>query len=165
METWVKIAWCTRYEVSDLGKVRSVGVRGGGRILRQELTDRYPRVCLFTPDGKKITRRVHVLVLEAFKGVRPAGMVGRHLDDDPLNCKASNLEWGTHKQNKEDMKVNGNYKSGGAHPLAKLTNAQVLEIRADPRYRYKPEEYAERFGVSRAAVIDARTGKTFKHLT
>ena len=98
METWVKIHWCDRYEVSDLGRVRSVDVRLGGRVLKQELTDRYPRVCLMTPEGKKITRRVHVLVLEAFKGPRPVGQVGRHLDDNPLNCALSNLEWGTHKQ-------------------------------------------------------------------
>ena len=164
METWVKIHWCDRYEVSDLGRVRSVDVRLGGRVLKQELTDRYPRVCLMTPEGKKITRRVHVLVLEAFKGPRPVGQVGRHLDDNPLNCALSNLEWGTHKQNAEDRKTNGSYQCGGSHPLAKLTDAQVLEIRADTRYRYKPEEYAQKFGVSKGAVVDARNRVTFKHL-
>lgn len=164
METWVKIHWCDRYEVSDLGRVRSVDVRLGGRVLKQELTDRYPRVCLMTPEGKKITRRVHVLVLEAFKGPRPVGQVGRHLDDNPLNCVLSNLEWGTHKQNAEDRKATGSYKCGGAHPLAKLTDSQVLEIRSDPRYRYKPAEYAEKFGVSKGAVIDARNRVTFRHL-
>src|SRR5689334_1205968 len=44
-------------------------------------------------DGIKTARHVHHLVLEAFSGSRPPGLVCRHLDGDPTNNRCDNLEW------------------------------------------------------------------------
>lgn len=164
METFKAVPNVPRYEVSDRGTVRST-TRLGVRVAKWTTGDRYPSVCVMFPDGTKKTVRVHTLVLEAFHGPRPLGAVARHKNDDPRDCCADNLEWGTQKQNIEDKKSNGGYRCGEANHRAKLTDAQVLELRSDSRYRWKPAEYAERFGVSKAAVIDARIGRTSKHLT
>lgn len=51
-------------------------------------------------------RLLHHLVLEAFVGPRPEGMIALHKDDDPTNNKLSNLRWGTRKENAKDSKVN-----------------------------------------------------------
>lgn len=164
MEVFKPIPSVPRYEVSNLGTVRS-NTRLGRRTVKWNTKgNRYPQVCVMYPDGTKKTFRVHLLVLEAFHGPRPVGNVARHKNDDPMDCRAANLEWGTQKQNIDDKKRNGGYSCGEANHSSKLTDAQVLEIRADPRFRWKPEEYAGRFGVSKGAVVDARVGRTFKHL-
>lgn len=164
METWKRIPSFPRYEVSSLGSVRSTAeVRGGPKLLALNATEYYLRACLFK-DGNKYTKRVHLLVCEAFHGTRPEGKVCRHKDGNRCNNRPENLEWATQKDNIEDKKKHGTYTQGAANHRAKLTDAQVAEIRADPRYRYKPEEYAAKFGVSKGCVVDARVGRTFTHL-
>lgn len=53
---------------------------------------------------------VHRLVLEAFDGPRP-GMVCMHLNNDRRDNRIDNLQWGTPKQNSEQM-VRENRKRG-----------------------------------------------------
>jgi len=163
MDTFKPIPCAPRYEISEDGAIRG-NTRNGLTYRKWDTSERYPRVSLCLPNGTVIYRRVHILVLEAFVGPRPKGMVARHIDDDPLNCRRSNLRWGTRAENTEDRHKNKGWGGGEANHCSKLTNAQVLEIRADPRYRWKPKEYAEKFGVSKACVVEARIGRTFKNL-
>lgn len=53
------------------------------------------------------TRYLHTLVLEAFIGPRPDGMIGLHADDRPWNNHVSNLRWGTSADNAQDCIRNG----------------------------------------------------------
>jgi len=53
-------------------------------------------------NGKRYEKMLHHLMLEAFVGPRPDGMVGCHRDDDIENNKISNLYWGTPEQNAAD---------------------------------------------------------------
>jgi NUMOD4 motif/HNH endonuclease len=121
------------YEVSDLGRVRSldrlVGNQWGtqtpkaGRVLKPGL--RGPRGYLSVTlcvDHKVKHRLVHQLVLEAFTGPRPGPSTGlnriegRHLDDDPSNNTPANLAWGTRQENWEDRRRNGgDYQSAKTH--------------------------------------------------
>lgn len=59
---------------------------------------------------------VHQLILEAFVGQRPDGRECRHLDGNPLNNCASNLCWGTHKENQQDRAVHGTGNQGKRNP-------------------------------------------------
>lgn len=45
------------------------------------------------------TYKIASLVCEAFHGARPAKMVCMHLDENSRNNAASNLSWGTQKEN------------------------------------------------------------------
>lgn len=47
-------------------------------------------------------RFVHRLVLEAFIGPRPEGMICCHYDGNPQNNKPENLRWDTHYGNAQD---------------------------------------------------------------
>lgn len=100
------------YEVSDLGRVRSLDrVRLGknklgypqayklkGRILRLNRVARgYPACALA---GKTIC--AHRLAALAFLGPCPPGCEVRHKDGDRNNPRVSNLEYGTHADNAED---------------------------------------------------------------
>lgn len=104
------------YEVSDLGRVRSLTrtlvARDGrarvhrGRVLKPSKPQRrsYPSVVLSPP---RRTAHLHTLVLEAFVGPRPSGYVGRHRNDDPSDNRLANLVYGTASQNNYDAVSNG----------------------------------------------------------
>lgn len=108
------------YEISDFGRVRSldrvVGPFAGkhgtsryhtvhGRILTLG-NDIYPRVWL-RRDGVGKQARVHVLVLAAFVGPRPAGQVVRHLNGIPNDNRLKNLTYGTRSENAKDALRHG----------------------------------------------------------
>jgi hypothetical protein len=60
-------------------------------------------------DGRQVQVPVHKLVLEAFVGPRPEGMVTRHLNGDPLDARLSNLKYGTHQENALDVIAHGRH--------------------------------------------------------
>lgn len=97
------------YEVSDLGRVRSVDrVDFGGRKLKgahlsQNINRKSNRhTVMLYKDGKRRRVQVHALVLEAFVSPRPEGMLGLHWDDDPHNNSLGNLRWGSRSENGGD---------------------------------------------------------------
>jgi trehalose/maltose hydrolase-like predicted phosphorylase len=87
-------------------------------------------------DGVKKSFRVHRLVATAFHGPCPEGMECCHNDGNRLNNHRDNLRWDTHKNNQADQKLHGTCHSitkkvsGSKHGLSKLTEADVLQIRA-----------------------------------
>lgn len=110
-ENWRAIAGHPGYEVSDLGRVRSLDrfvkhaatpERAGyvgrrkGRILRP---GRKPSGHLSVAIGKGNSQDVHVLVATAFLGPCPAGMEVLHLDHDPAHNMTGNLRYGTRSEN------------------------------------------------------------------
>lgn len=107
------------YEVSDHGRVRSmereVTRRNGVKMSVQQRVlkliakpDGYLVVGL-SKDGVIKMRLVHRLVLEAFVGPCPEGMVTCHYDDIPENNHISNLRWDTEGANALDKVRNGNH--------------------------------------------------------
>lgn len=100
------------YEVSDQGRIRS----GEGRILSTGPdSSGYPQVSLRV-GSKKITRRVHRLVAEAFIPNPDNLPLVRHWDDVKTNNHVENLLWGTQSDNVLDLVRNG------GHHLAKKTH-------------------------------------------
>lgn len=100
------------YEVSDRGRVRSmerVVHRSNGRthtvnerILKPDTDRGYHKVYLMK-DGERLTRRIHTLVLEAFIGPKPEGMVCCHNNDIPDDNRVENLRWDTQLGNIRDI--------------------------------------------------------------
>ena len=124
-ETWKPVIGWPEYEVSSLGRVRSLK-RKNPKILTNTLTNwGYHRVGLCI--GKaSYTRKVHILVAEAFIGPRPNGLWCLHRDGNKLNNIPSNLYWGTHQDNVNDAMHHGTHI---ALRRRKLTPKQVVEIR------------------------------------
>ncbi len=105
-ETWRPIPGVDpAYEVSDQGRVRSFkSYRGPGpHILSQSDADGYRRVSL-----SRTNALVHQLVLAAFVGPRPDGMLTRHLNGDPADNRLVNLAYGTASENMRDRVNHGN---------------------------------------------------------
>ena len=133
---WMPVAGSEgRYEVSNLGEVRSVdreivganGVlqRRRGRTLKPvPASHGYLTVAIYRPDGRR-TETVHDLVCTAFHGPRPDGMEVRHLNGQRLDNRADNLAWGTHSENVADTVTHGTHRQASqkechrGHLLAK----------------------------------------------
>lgn len=151
------------YEVSTHGRVRSLHKRhlGNGLILRLK-TDRYgyKAVRLSRPEGHS-DRLVHSLVAEAFIGKRPAGKQVAHANGDKNDNFVANLRYATPLENAADKFVHGTVLRGVDHGRAKLTVADVLEIRSSNLSQSKT---AALFGISCGQVSNIRTRKQWGHL-
>ena len=114
-ERWLPVQGFERYEVSDKGRVRSLPrefPRCAGRVLKPGINHKgHHSVCL-SNNGSTKQFRVHILVLEAFVGPRPKGLLGLHLDDDKANNNVENLYWGTYSDNAADAVRNGTHYPG-----------------------------------------------------
>ncbi len=117
------------YFVCPIGKVYSER-RGAIKELKPAINEKgYLRVSLMK-DGKLIGLRVHRAVLEAFTGPMPAGMQCCHIDGNVTNNSLENLMYGTPKENSQHRILHGTQQRRERHPLAKLSESDVAEIRA-----------------------------------
>ena len=131
-----------RYEVSDDGRVKVLAAPGRGRPNHdRELklgmtTTGYVQVLLYPGGGRPfISRRIHQLVLEHFVSDRPHGdVVGRHLDDNPLNNHYTNLAWGSQSDNTFDQVRNG------THNHASKTHCKWGHPLSGPNLRVTPKQ-------------------------
>lgn len=117
-ERWEGIPGWEHYEVSSLGRVRSLArswIKANGvritiatNVLKGWIGDGgYPRVSLHDSSGVSRQRHVHSLVALAFLGPRPEGQEVRHLNDVSDDNRLENIAYGTSRQNKLDMVANG----------------------------------------------------------
>lgn len=161
------------YWVTHFGEVYSFRKFGGGfqpdkpmRKLKPSLSGNgYLTVVLTDESHKRIQRTVHSLVLEAFDRPRPEGYVCRHLDGNPHNNHLDNLLWGTVHENTDDRMAHGTQVRGEKQHLAKVTEADVIEIRRLwNTSRIQQKELAERFGITQTNVSMIVTRQTWKHI-
>lgn len=178
-ERWRPVVGFPEYEVSDQGRVRSLprvvvlsrpnGVarqRRNGAILKPGLDGKgYPMVVM-CDQGRRVTRRCHLLVLEAFVGLKPDGQEALHGDGDSGNPKLENLRWGTSAENRADAMAHGTAYTlgrGEAHAMAKLSAAQVSEIKwaLTDAPRGAGAALAKKYGVSQSAISKIKNGDTW----
>lgn len=114
-EQWKPVAGFDGYEVSDLGRVRSWKMYHhdpGPRFLTPSPTDSgHLRVGLTNGSEDPRTRMVHRLVLNAFVGSRPKGLVTRHMNGDKTDNRLANLQYGTYSENQLDSVKHGTHLS------------------------------------------------------
>jgi hypothetical protein len=183
-ENWLPVVGFEgRYEVSDLGRVRS--------FWEQRAFRRRPRaepLVLRTPldnHGRAVveiaarSRRVHILVLTAFRGARPAGLEASHLNGDRTDNRLVNLVWETPSANCLRRRAHGTGPDGDRnpsrmyperqvrgvrHPQAKLTECQVIEIRAARARGERGCDLARLYGVCQTTISAIARGRVWRHL-
>lgn len=176
MENWRPIPnFEDVYEVSDLGRVRSLDriltVRGRwglmdrlfpGRILGQvKHLGGYRQVHLYE-NGVRTPLTVHSCVLEAFVGPRLSGMYARHLNGVRHDNRLANLAWGTWEENDADKELHGTRLRGERCAGAILDEGAVREIR---RRRGEPQaDLAAEFGCTFSNISAIQRGKSWRHV-
>lgn len=160
-ERWLPVlGYENKYEVSDLGRVRSARL---GRLLKPlPCVGGYAQVCLYS-SGRDTGKfhLIHKLVLEAFVGPRPAGMQACHFPDQSgTNNRLSNLRWDTPKANAAERRSPGG--RGGRPNLERYK--ELLRLSRSGRTQ---NDIAAIFGVSqpnisamlgRARALESRHG-------
>lgn len=139
-EIWLPIqGFVGLYEVSDLGRVRSLD----RRVCDSRGFFRHLRGCVLKPqsqpsghlhvnlsrEGVKHQTLVHDIVTRTFLGVKPKGAWVRHLNGAHALNSLWNLEYNTPQVNVTDMYVHGSRKTGSSSHLAKHSTALVTRIR------------------------------------
>lgn len=166
----IQMAEWPGYLVSNTGHVYTELRRGRGsskprrQVTPVENKDGYLCVRL-TRDGHRHKRPIHRLVLEAFVGSRPEGHVARHLNGKKQDNRLKNLKWGTVKENGEDAVRLGEQPRGETHGMAKLTEADVLDIRgAYAEGGWTQQALADEYGVSQKMISNVVNLKFWKHV-
>jgi len=116
--------------------------------------------------GASFTRYIHRLVCEAFHGPPPTPRhQAAHKDDDKLNNAACNLYWATPLENGgRDRRKNDRIVQGSKIGRAKLTEADVTEIRRLRAAGMLCREIAPQFGIADHTVSRICTGTRWGHL-
>jgi len=150
-EVWKSVpGYEGRYEVSDLGRVRSLDrALALTRMKSGHLSVRLNRKFHY----------VHRLVLSVFvcqpkeyaSGIR---VEARHLDGDPTNNALKNLSWGSVKENRADRRRLGE--------KAKLSKDQMAALQADLRGGALLKDVAAKFGIDRHTAARYRDGHMYE---
>jgi hypothetical protein len=155
-ERWAPVPGFERYEVSDLGRVRSVTT---GRLRKPFERQGVPYQAVYLKAGEaQKCFLMHSLVLSVFRTARPDGMVGRHIDGDARNNRLTNLEWGTQQDNGRDQRRHGRTQAGERNNKAKLTAASVASIRESAKTNVA---LAREYGVRAETISNVRRGATW----
>jgi hypothetical protein len=106
--------------------------------------------------------RTHRLAFEIWKGSIPDGMHVLHRCDNPACINPDHLFLGTNRDNVADMVSKARHMHGERHHAARLTEADVLAIRASAKSH---AALAREFGVAEVTIRDARTGRKWAHIS
>ena len=178
-----KRGWCSKHyqrwrKHGDpvAGKPEGADPGAGQAEIERAAKDASPEKCWLWPFGATGSgyghttyRGKHVLahrtVCELVHGEPPRGSHAAHNCGNSLCVNPHHLRWATPRQNNADKLSHDTHNRGQRHNLAKLSEADVLEIRrlaaAGP---INKTELAKRFGVTRTAIYAATKGINWKWL-
>jgi predicted XRE-type DNA-binding protein len=126
---------------------------------RGRLGGEYATVCV-----DRTTKKVHVLVLEAFCGLRPKLQVAAHNNGNSRDNRLVNLRWATIKENAQDAKKHGRLMLGERHYKACLNNEICKDVLRLSQLGLSQKEIAKKYSVCRATISHVLTGRTWKHI-
>ena len=164
-ERWLPVVgYEDLYEVSDLGKVRSLRGRHGIGCMLKPQVKRYLQVNLYR-DGKMRSFTVHGLVACAFLGPRQEGLEVCHGPAGRWENAVANLAYGTPVKNRgPDKHRDGTIQIGTRHGLARLNDEIVRECRRRAIAGEPTGALAREFGVSASTMRCAVNGSTWRHV-
>lgn len=166
-EEWRAVPGWAEYEVSSGGRVRRVaGGRGAmvGRILRPWVAVGYHFVGLWRNDAQHRVP-VHRLVALAFLPEPGPGQYQvAHRNGKRLDNRPNNLRWSTPTENAADRLHHGTDARGEQNPRARLTAAQVVEIRTACASGLSHNDVARQFNLCRQTVSDIASRRRWSHV-
>jgi hypothetical protein len=174
LERWLSvIGYEGVYEVSNWGKVRRIAPWFDGRktqpkedIVGKITKSGYRRVSL-QYNGKPKEFAVHRLVAAAFIGPLPSSVHQvNHKNGERSDNRLENLEYLTPSENQLHAcrVLHRPSRPGSKHPLAKLKEIDVIEMRALHSDGWTGKDIAAKFGVSAGSVCWILKRKTWSHI-
>lgn len=158
------------YSVSDCGSVRrdaaGQGTRAGRRVKTGITAKGYVRAPLSLGDRRLRHHMVHRLVAAAFIGPCPDGCEVNHKNTVKTDNRPENLEYITHGDNIRHAFSNGlvSRAKGSRNHAAKLTEADVVVIRAELAKGVGLGTLGKRYGVSKQVIFSIRNRTTWRHI-
>ncbi len=160
IEEWRSIPGFEDYEISRTGAVRVSArmcagpygrlQRRAGCVLKERFDANGYRRVTVNHAGRRCHFPLHRLLLTVFVSPPPTPQhEARHLNGDKADNRIENLAWGTKKDNAADRDRHGRTARGTRIPHARLTDSEVLSIRAAGGSQ---REIGRRFGVSKTQV-------------
>lgn len=114
---WYEIPGFSKHAANRKGEILT---KKTGNSTKGGDVGHYLKVSVY-PDGAKEPKMEYVshLILKAFQGPRPAGMVAMHKDDNKHNNKNNNLKWATQSDNIKLTYKNGLRKPANGYTVSK----------------------------------------------
>ena len=168
-----EVAISSRYRIGRDGTFWSCNLRGGNlrkigpwyQIHGVPDSNGYLSANIRDESTWKIVKvRFHQLVMAAFGPPCPIGFEVCHKDDDRANNRFENLYYGTHADNMRDRQRNGKGNFGLPGEMgkrAKLTSAQVAEIRKQHKAGLGCTAIGRYYGVSRSTIHRIATDRSW----
>lgn len=120
----------------------------------------------FTAERKTISS--HRYAYELIVGPVPDGLDLLHSCDVRHCVNPAHLRPGTHHENMLEAKAKGRHVHGARNRHAKLSDEQVVEIRAEYYGRRggssNAKELAAKYGVGKATIVNAALRRTWSHI-
>jgi len=162
-EIWKSITGFPDYFISNYGNLYSI--KGANKSIRNKssrILNGYKSTSLFK-DGKGYTKRISRLVAQEFIPNPLNKPEVNHIDCNKLNNYYKNLEWVTNSEHEKHSVLNGLHPSGENHPLHRLINKQIIEIRElYSRGSTSHRILAKIFNVSHTTIGEIIRNETYK---
>ena len=115
-------------------------------------------------NDQRIPKLAHRVSYELFKGPIPDNICVCHTCDNSICVNPNHLFLSNHQGNMDD-KVNKNRQTKGeTNAVSKLTELDVIFIRAYPRHRGYQRELANQFDISQQVISRIINNKLWKYL-
>ena len=152
------------YEVSDLGNVRNAVTK---KVLKGVKNHKgYLRVSLML-NGKPKHHFIHKLVALAFiPNPENKAQVNHKKGKEKDNNRVDNLEWATRSENMKHAYDTGleTVKKGEETNSAKLTEAEVIEIKKMLASNTPQSTIAAKLGIGKGHVSSIKSGRIWSHV-
>lgn len=112
------------------------------------------------------TVKAHRWLYEVVVGPIPDDLLLRHKCDNPRCVRPTHLEPGTHADNARDKVERGRMvdRQGEKHPLARLSETEVREIRRLSSLGFTQTALSQQFGVARGQIGKIVTRVNWRHI-
>ena len=167
---WKPVPGYPNYEVSDQGEVRRARAfrhYPKGMLIKPKSDAKGYQQIALSHEGRYGYFCVHRIVALAFLGEPPSARHQvAHNDGNPRNNHLSNLRWATPSENSMDRRLHGTVpdRKGERHPMVKLNDQLVLELRKQRRDGMTYPDMAKRYRIPKLTLYDAVVGTTWRHL-